>query len=148
MLEGKVKISINNIENSPITLEVGARIAHRHDTDDSFILEVASEKDKYKQEENLQKTIRVNKINTVNLEEIQLDLRNLKKECTGGVTRPRHVTKIEEEALIDCLAVNSDVILIRGENLGFTNKYEFEVNLIPGIQSIYVPPYRITHSQK
>jgi len=47
-----------------------------------------------------------------------------------------------------CLLANEDVISIQGEDLGFTDKYEFKVNLVEGARPINVPPYRIPQSQK
>ena len=45
--KGEVKIPIKNIGGASITLEAVIMIAHTNDTNDSYILEVANEKEKY-----------------------------------------------------------------------------------------------------
>ena len=41
-----------------------------------------------------------------------------------------------------------DVVALSGESLGRTNLIEHHINLKPGISPIYVPAYRLPHSQR
>jgi hypothetical protein len=56
--------------------------------------------------------------------------------------------KEQLETLVEFLAKNRDVIALKGDAVGKTSLAKFQINLKPGTKVIYVPPYRVPHSQQ
>ena len=133
---GEVRIPVRNLGNAPLEITKGTKLSFARDSDDDYVIRVARMLEKDREDEQL---LRIDE---------EKELKGLKKEFKEVLKKTSHVTKKESEMLLKCLLRNKDVISVRGENLGFTKAYQFEVKLMDGTRPINVPPYRIPQSQQ
>jgi len=129
---GKFQIPITNLGNAPLVMNAGTKVAYAHDTDDDYVIKAADLP-------NVSRRSYLRKMK----EKVKL-----KEAYEEVLTKPPHVSGRDYGKLMECLLENRDVISIKGENLGFTDCYEFKVQLVEGTRPIYVHPYRIPQSQK
>lgn len=73
----------------------------------------------------------------------QPDFPLLESDMLQGVDLPRH-----REALKNLLNEFRDTIALPGEPLGRTDMIDHHITLLPGVTPIYVPAYRLPHSQR